>query len=294
MTAPITRLTIEHDSRFSYSGRVFLEPHTLRLRPRHTFRQRLIDFDIEVDPTPMVRADNLGLHETETILWFHDLTDHLHVVSRSVVDVYDIPPFSFLLPDDFLEFPVEYDAHEISRLLPYLMRRQEDDSVAAFAREAAAAAGHQVVAFLSELARRTWADFGKPIREEGDPLLPRETLELRSGACRDLAELFVDACRVQGLAARFVSGYSESEVVDDVRYLHAWAEVYLPGGGWRGFDPSFGIAVGNRHVAIAHGPTYAEARPFDGTYRGTGVSSTLDATIRMSMEILDLGETEPA
>lgn len=286
MSSPITRLRIEHDSMFTYDAPVFLEPHTLRLRPRHTFRQQLRDFTMHVEPEPAMRADNLGLHETETILWFHDLTDHLRVRTACVVDVFDIPPFSFLLADDFLAFPVQYPALERSRLQTYLERRQIEDSVITFAASVAEEAGGQVIGFLSALARRTWAEFDKPIREDGDPMLPAETLTTRSGACRDLAELYVDACRTLGLAARFVSGYSESEVVDDVRYLHAWAEVYLPGGGWRGFDPSFGIAVGNRHVAIAHGPSFAEARPIDGTYRGTGIGSTMKAHIDMSMTIL--------
>ena len=102
---------------------------------------------------------------------------------------------------------------------------------------------------------------------------PGQTLAGGTGACRDMAELFVDACRAQGLAARFVSGYCESEVVDAERYLHAWSEVYLLGGGWRGFDLSLGIAVSNRHVAIAHEPSHAAARPYEGSYRGTGVTS---------------------
>lgn len=285
-TNRVTRLRVEHDTVFQYSHEVFVEPHTLRLRPRSSWRQRLISFDLVVEPEPAGRADNLGLNDSETVVWFSGLTRRLRICTSSIVDLPESQPFAFLLDESFLSLPATYPLHEQVRLSPYLWRKNLDPEVASYAAGAAQASGHQVLPFLSELARRIWRDFDKTIREDGDPMLPQQTLAGRQGACRDLAELFVDACRSQGLAARFVSGYSESEVIDDVRYLHAWSEVYLPGGGWRGFDPSLGIAVSNRHVAIAHGPSYAEARPYEGSFRGTGATATLRADVRMSMETL--------
>ena len=225
-------------------------------------------------------------------MWFSGLTDHLRLRTRSVVDLPESLPFAFLLDPGFLSFPVEYSQRELSRLLPCRRRLHADAAVGSYAAEAAAAAGGEVLPFLTELARRMFRDFDKTIRETGDPMPPAQTLAGGAVACRDVAGLFVDACRAQGLAARFVSGYCESEVVDDERYLHAWSEVYLPGGGWRGFDPSLGLAVSNRHVAIAHGPTHAEARPYEGSFRGTGVTSTLQAKIHMKMTKHDSGPGE--
>ena len=110
---------------------------------------------------------------------------------------------------------------------------------------------------------------------------PRVTLEKGQGACRDLAVLFVAACRALGFGARFVSGYHQGHSEPMRRDLHAWAEVYLPGGGWRGYDPSLGLAVADRHVAVAAGTRPDQAAPISGSFRGTGVSSRMRAEIRM-------------
>jgi transglutaminase-like putative cysteine protease len=111
---------------------------------------------------------------------------------------------------------------------------------------------------------------------------PGETLAGRSGACRDTAMLYVEACRSQGLAARFVSGYSmhhPPEVTE--QELHAWAEVYLPGAGWRAYDPSLGLAVADGHVALAAAPDHRLAAPVSGSYRGTGVGSAMDYRVAL-------------
>ncbi|MEE2871411.1 MAG: transglutaminase-like domain-containing protein [Candidatus Latescibacterota bacterium] len=91
------------------------------------------------------------------------------------------------------------------------------------------------------------------MRLEGRPMAAAETLARVRGACRDLAVLFIVICRTLGLAARFVSGYRAGAQNQQERYMHAWAEVYLPGAGWRGWDPSLGLAVAGAHVAVAMG-----------------------------------------
>jgi transglutaminase-like putative cysteine protease len=91
----------------------------------------------------------------------------------------------------------------------------------------------------------------------------------------------MDACRAAGLATRFVSGYQEGDPTRAERELHAWVEVYLPGAGWRGYDPTYGVPVADRHVAVAAGLTPRAAAPTSGTFRGTGTGSTLRTEIRM-------------
>ena len=101
------------------------------------------------------------------------------------------------------------------------------------------------------------------------------------------------ACRSQGLAARFVSGYSCHHPPEVSEHeLHAWAEVYLPGGGWRGYDPSLGLAVADGHVVLAAAADPAFAAPLSGTYRGTGASSRLSYTV--NLEVLDQPEPSPS
>jgi len=89
--------------------------------------------------------------------------------------------------------------------------------------------------------------------------------------------LFIAICRIQGIAARFVSGYqAHAETPRERRYLHAWAEVYISGGGWRGYDPSHGSAVTNAHVAVAASCLPAGAMPVDGSYFGKGVRAGME------------------
>jgi transglutaminase-like putative cysteine protease len=105
---------------------------------------------------------------------------------------------------------------------------------------------------------------------------------MMEGSCRDLAVLFCDVCRAMGIAARFVSGYECASAGRQDSYMHAWAEVYLPGAGWRGYDPSRGLAVSNTHVAVAAGFDYDLASPIAGAYFG-GSGSRMETSLRMSI-----------
>lgn len=120
-------------------------------------------------------------------------------------------------------------------------------------------------------------------RAEPGVLPPDVVLSQGAGACRDLSVLFLAACRHVGLPARFVSGYHEGPPERGERELHAWAETYLPGGGWRGFDPSLGLAVADRHVAVAAAPDPRGAAPVAGTFRGPGRLVRLDHAIDLEM-----------
>ena len=122
--------------------------------------------------------------------------------------------------------------------------------------------------FLTTLTRRLHEEFAHTIREEGAAEPAESTLAARSGSCRDLSVLFCEACRSRGIPARFVSGYEREAAVQEPAHMHAWAEVYLPGGGWRGYDPSQGLAVSTAHVALAAAADPLLAAPVSGTYRG--------------------------
>jgi transglutaminase-like putative cysteine protease len=137
-------------------------------------------------------------------------------------------------------------------------------------------------AFLMELAHGMHHGFHHVGRPDGDPQPAAETLATRTGACRDTAMLYVEACRSQGLAARFVSGYSIHHPPEVSEHeLHAWAEVYVPGGGWRAYDPSLGLAVADGHVPLAAAPDHRLAAAVSGSYRGTGVDSAMTYAIQV-------------
>jgi transglutaminase-like putative cysteine protease len=168
-------------------------------------------------------------------------------------------------------------------LAPYQQRFHPDESVTAFAKSVQRDANDQTLPFVTALARRIAERSQPTVRLDGDPQSPGLTLSEGVGACRDLAVLFIDACRAVGLAARFVSGYYVGPVDGDRRYLHAWAEVFLPGAGWRGFDPLQGIAVADQHIAVAAAAHPSGAAPISGTLRG--VSSVVSPEVELQIEV---------
>jgi transglutaminase-like putative cysteine protease len=277
---------IRHTTRYTYSKPVFLEPHVLRLRPRSDAAQRLVQFDLLVFPEPTGRSECLDLDGNCVCqLWFNFVTDHLEIRTASVVETIRTNPFDFLItPETGLTLPMRYPAMLVPSLRPYLEGQPSvPDDVAKFGTELAQAVGWETLPFLSTLTARLPQHCTVVIREEGDPLPPDVVLAQRQGSCRDLALLFIDACRAVGLAARFVSGYQEGDPDQSRRDLHAWAEVYLPGGGWRGYDPTLGLVVADRHIALAAGPTFRDVSPVTGIFRGTGATATLQANITINV-----------
>jgi len=139
--------------------------------------------------------------------------------------------------------------------------------------------GNDALSFLLRLNRWLNEKLAYEVRPEGQPLAPGETLRRGKGACRDLAVLFCAAARSQGMPARFVSGYHEGDPGLRTKDLHAWAEVFLPGAGWRGFDPSTGLACADRHIVLAASPAPAGAAPLSGRFGSRTAESTLEAEI---------------
>jgi len=118
--------------------------------------------------------------------------------------------------------------------------------------------------FLHELNQRIYNTCQYDVRPDGEPRSPSITWTKREGSCRDFAVLFAAACRTVGLAARFVSGYQEGDPDTTERDLHAWVEVYLPGAGWRGYDPTHGLAVADGHISVAASVLSRYAAPIEG------------------------------
>ncbi|MBI3546770.1 MAG: transglutaminase family protein [Gammaproteobacteria bacterium] len=263
------RLAIEHRTEYRYSRAVFLEPLTLRLRPRCDITQSLHSYNIVMDPKPsgIGQCVDLDGNSSHTV-WFDGLHERLHISVSATVQTHRHDPFDFLITDAAASIlPVVYAQRLRPALNQYLERSQTDASVSAFAATIQTETDGGTVRFLTVLAERIRASFQYSVREQGDAWAPRETLERKFGACRDFAMLYVDACRCVGIAARFVSGYCYAEAASEY-HLHAWAEAYLPGAGWRGFDPSEGLAVAERHVALATGRNAEDASPLFGLFRG--------------------------
>ena len=275
----MAQFSVRHTTVYRYDRPVRLGLHVIRLRPRHDGAQRLLCHELRIDPEPALCTEctdpegNVVAHA-----WFEKPAESLEVLSGFRVETLRENPFDFRLSGDS-RVPAVYPEPLRETLAGYV-EDGEAPAIAEFARAAAAAAGWKTIGFLMELTGRIHANFRQVSRAEGQPLAAGETLQAGGGACRDLAVLFGAACRAMGLAARFVSGYEREAARDaDHAAMHAWTEVYLPDGGWRGFDPSQGLAVGLSHVAVAAARHPEMAAPITGTYLGG--SSTIETSVQM-------------
>jgi transglutaminase-like putative cysteine protease len=269
---------ISHRLLYSYTPAVFLEPMTLRLSPRQDAFQRLLHHQISIFPAPAGLSHGVEPDGTNVaVCWFDSTHDKLTIQMEALVQTLRDNPFDWIVTDPRVQtLPARYSEAEAHSLAPCLSIEEVDPSVQAWARERSEEVEGHTAAFLMHLADQIHHGFVHVGRPDGAPFPPSETLRLRRGACRDTAMLFVEACRSVGLASRFVSGYSMHHPPEVSEHeLHAWAEVYLPGAGWRGYDPSLGLAVADGHVVLAATPDHRLAAPVTGQYRGTGASSDM-------------------
>lgn len=273
-----------HVTRYRYSREVFLEPHVIRLCPRSEPGQRVLAFSVEIDPTPAGVSGSLDA-EGNSVLWswFGRMTETLTITTRFTAETLRPVPFDYIVPTaESARLPVPYPPHEQPVLAPYLAA-EPSPGASALAEEIAAEADGDVQAFLIRLTDRIYRLCEVIVRDEGDPYPADRTLAEARGSCRDLAVLHVVCCRHVGVAARFVSGYQEGDPDAEERELHAWAEAYVPGGGWRGYDPTHGLVVADRHLAVAASASPVGAAPVAGSLRGTGATARMEADIDLDV-----------
>jgi transglutaminase-like putative cysteine protease len=281
------KITVTHSTVYRYDSPVYLEPHIFRLQPRMSSTQRLLAFDIQISPPPAGSTEcldqdgNLALNA-----WFNVPTTELSVTSRFTVEMLRQNPFDYILIGESLSLPLWYRDPLSAALTPYRNNLQVAESVQQYAKSVAAGSQGNALTFLLALSRQIYQDCRQVVRPYGPPWTSDQTLSGREGSCRDLAVLFCHACRVMGIAARFVSGYecaSANRPDSHDAYMHAWAEVYLPGIGWRGYDPSRGLAVSNAHVAVAAGFDHDLASPVAGWYSGES-RSQMEASLCLQVD----------
>jgi transglutaminase-like putative cysteine protease len=275
--------TIDHTTEYRFTRPVFFEPHHLRFCPRNDGSQRVVRFDLQIDPVPAGMSQSLDIDgNIVAIAWFSALHDRLVLRSSAEVETLRENPYDYLVTAQNGRLPVGYQPWELAQLGPALRRTAVPihvDPARELAEQVRSASRGEVVPFLSKLTETICHRFKRVHREQGLPWSPATTIEQRQGACRDLAVLWIDICRSVGLAARFVSGYFEGDLSRDKHHLHAWAEAYLPGAGWRGFDPTNGLAVSDRHVAVAASADPQHSAPVSATYRGNNVEAELYAEV---------------
>jgi len=273
------RFEVRHSTRYTYTQPVYLERHLIRLRPVSNVSQRLLEFEMQIDPAPAVSSPLVDLDGNEAMAaWFNSMTDYLEIEAASQVETLRANPFDYLWEGPGT-LPLTYSPALAPALAPYL-ESSTDPAVATLSDELASEAGGNAQAFLSALTQALNTRLEYTIRPEGLPRAPAETLHRGEGTCRDLSVLFMALARHQGIAARFVSGYHAQAGAEDGFELHAWPEIYAPAGGWRGYDPTTGMAVADRHIVIAVGVLPEQATPVEGSIRG-GAKGTLETKVEI-------------
>ena len=277
-------LSIDHNTIDSYGKKVVLTPHIVRLRPRDGGGQMTHMFSLKTDPPEAGRSVNSDLDGNTTVtLWFTGECDSLAIDTHCVVETLRKNPFDFIVSDiSFLDLPMQYPTEQKAALGPYLaFGRKTARAVSELRETIIFETGGKTTDFVLSLCQHIHDNFPHVAREHGAPWPAERTLREKKGSCRELVELFASVCRSAGLACRHVSGYALSTRRKKGDELHAWAEVYIPGGGWRGYDPSSGLAVADRHVAVASGATNALTAPVSGSFYGDGVEPQLQFRVRV-------------
>jgi len=272
---------IKHLLTYQYSSAVNLEPHVLYLHPRKSSLLTVNSFTLDVNPKPVQISKNLDPEgNIQNILFFKEPTDCLKIEMNAVVETTEFNPFDFVyFPFESKTLPLNYTHSYQKTLSPYLGQEGVTTLVEQTARQIASQVKWNTSSFLSELNEFIFKQFAYEIREEGAPNSAEFTLVNRKGSCRDYAVLFSAMCRALGLATRFVSGYyvgvAPIDVPNQTHHLHAWVEVYLPGGGWRGYDPTQHEVVAGNHIPLAASCLPEEITPVFGSYRGSASSELI-------------------
>ncbi|SAK45260.1 transglutaminase domain-containing protein [Caballeronia pedi] len=270
------RVALNHVTHYRYDRLVGLSPQVVRLRPAPHCRTPIVSYSMRVEPEDhFINWQQDAFANYQARLVFPEKTRELKVTIDLVAEMAVYNPFDFFLEPSAEKFPFAYAPELLHDLAPYMVKREPTPRFAAFV-ESIDRTPLATMDFLVGLNQRLASEIRYLIRMEPGVQTPEETLESAAGSCRDSGWLLVETLRHLGLAARFVSGYllqlapdtksldgpSGTEV--DFTDLHAWCEVFLPGAGWVGFDPTSGLLAGEGHIPVACTPEPDSAAPVSG------------------------------
>ena len=279
-------VALTHVTDYRYDRLVALGPQVIRLRPAPHCRTPILSYSLSISPTQhFINWQQDPFANYMARLVFPDLTDHFRVTVDLVAEMAVYNPFDFFLEDWAENFPFRYDETLARELAPYLVTLDTTPLFAQFIASVAPRKGvkERTIDFLVRINQRLQQDIRYLIRMEPGVQTPEETLLTAAGSCRDSGWLLVQALRHMGLAARFVSGYliqlrpdvksldGPSGASSDFTDLHAWCEVYLPGAGWIGLDPTSGLLAGEGHIPLAATPEPGSAAPVSGVVSPSNV-----------------------
>ncbi|WP_377296666.1 DUF2126 domain-containing protein [Rhizobium sp. SGZ-381] len=280
------KASIYHLTHYKYDRPVRLGPQIIRLKPAAHSRTRVISHSLKVSPSNHfvnLQQDPYGNYLARYV--FPEPVTELKIEVDLVADMTVYNPFDFFVEEEATRWPFDYPQDLIEDLSIYRKPEEPGPLLSAFMKTVDWSPDQPTVDMVVGLNARLQRDIGYVIRMEPGVQTPEQTLQTARGSCRDTSWLLVQVLRHLGFAARFVSGYliqltpdlkaldgpSGTEV--DFTDLHAWAEVYLPGAGWIGLDPTSGLLTGESHIPLAATPHYRNAAPISGGYFGEAETS---------------------
>jgi transglutaminase-like putative cysteine protease len=277
------RYRISHRTKYTYTGPVQLGAHALRLRPREGHDLRIEASTLTIHPHALLRWHRDVEGNCVAKAEFNTLSDHLLIESILLIQQYDQQPLDFLVEDYALHYPFAYDVEDSLVLQPYLFGAMDrPDPLLSQWLLTVWRRGEYIQSFalLQRINRAVHSLISYQRRDEPGVQTPAQTLSKQSGSCRDLAFLFMNLTKHLGFASRFVSGYSYTTIEStDAGSTHAWSEVFLPGAGWKGFDPTRGEIVGESYIPVAVGRLPHFVPPISGSLRGHAALKAMTVSV---------------
>jgi uncharacterized protein (DUF2126 family)/transglutaminase-like putative cysteine protease len=291
------KVAIHHHTSYKYDRAVGLSPHIFRLKPAPHCRTPILSYSLKISPEKHFlnwQQDPFGNFQGRVV--FPEKTTALTFDVEVIADMVIINPFDFFIEPTAETSPFVYDPQLTKELTPYFEITDSGPLLKKYLLGAKARAGTRTIDFLVSLNQDVWKSTRYLVRMEPGVQTCEQTLSLGSGSCRDSGWLLVQLLRHLGFAARFVSGYliqlkADQKALDgpsgtehDFTDLHAWAEVYVPGAGWIGLDPTSGLFAGEGHIPLCCTPHPSSAAPV------TGTTDSCDVKFEFKNEVVRIHE----
>lgn len=262
-------LEIKHTTRYNYDNEVILNPHTFYLSLQNRTYFQVLDFSINIDPTPIGLSALINLENTAYYqAWFNVHTNHLNIEINSTIKTIEFNPLNFIYESSFQKKSTFFDYGKfINPLLQSYMKHMGLGEIKSYTSNFYQIT-NDIVTFLNAINEDVYKNWVHEIRMEDGFQSPFLTFTQRRGSCRDLAFMMMEMLKSVGLATRFVSGYAFNPELSEEHNLHAWLEVYIPGAGWVGLDPSLGLFTDYNYFPLATSFDPANTAPVIGTYGG--------------------------
>ncbi|MBS9522894.1 transglutaminase family protein [Litoribacter ruber] len=280
-------LRIVHHTRYAYSEKVQLNPHAIFMHPLQRDHFELKEYDLKISPGPVDQQLRFNIDgNPHHLAWFEGETDRLEIVIEFSAELRHFNPFAFILDHQFTErfqqnlntFYTPEEKQLLYASLQYEPKEEIKNLAHIFFHE-----NENPLTFLNRILHYIHQEWEHIVREDDGLWLPIKTLREKIGSCRDLSWMLIQMLRSLGLAAKFVSGYAYNPELEEGHELHAWVEVYLPGAGWVGIDPSLGLFTDEHYIPLASSAIPKLTLPVVGTYGGTA-KSTLESKVYITPE----------